>query len=888
MLDSLTKSKELWDSINSYWSLVKNQGFIDYIWQGMIETTQDIYNRKSMIEAYSPEVSSNYYETVWDRFTVATTTLDDDIISIPTLQDGINSYSNIYEEGVEYTIDSHEINWVGSAPNHTYLWAPTVKRENVLISTFNDDFFGLQLSSGYSPSEQQYLINMFWTIAKRGGLTTHYIDAILTGLSGLPVAYYPGRVKDVGTSITIEHLIQTNILRYNDTNLVYGSKITDEITIINNSFESSETYSVGDVIYIGNAYYHVGRVSETNYIIYENIEDVTDSATVYLKLDVPEEYYNNCCVLDQDQNVYPFINGNVSSMPTGDYTSIFVGHRQIIKEHLNGDSTIYSYTTITTIPTPTVQVTSGDYVVAFTPLQTYFTTYSWGDITSDATSEDVEEKLDQLSAKYLNEAGYNYAILEDLDGTILTVAKNGESYIVADDHLHIQQMNTDSEQVDSLSGSGQTWTVVVPDPNSVVFRKKDTVILYQPYTSDTGLNVHRKQICYIVDGEYNYETQKYTLTIRGALDAIYSSIGDDDRPYIAKQSIAHNISKIDSASDGEVGEYKIMLDSKNVAPLSNLPIIKKAKYGNYGDSVVDLIDSISGDEIIVDTTDDISGDVYQYVIIKDSSYPATIYQITGIAHFVLSNWNFSGVNALDGEENNATADTPFPLGTYKTSAPTSLDMIITGMVDGTLTGGIPKAIEFYVLKDIPDLSIYGFGSANNGGGSNGEEWSFPADSVTAGTYIYIASESVSFNTFFGFDPDYVSDVINVNGDDATELFKNGQVIDTFGDVNVDGTGQPWEYTDGWAYRIDNTVPYPMVTVDRNVEYSYTSDASAVIIFIKTLPDHNKILIIPDMDQSSEDRAVIESNILNNQPHYISNIDSVLNKILPAGYSHKWG
>lgn len=29
---------------------------------------------------------------------------------------------------------------------------------------------------------------------------------------------------------------------------------------------------------------------------------------------------------------------------------------------------------------------------------------------------------------------------------------------------------------------------------------------------------------------------------------------------------------------------------------------------------------------------------------------------------------------------------------------------------------------------------------------------------------------------------------------------DGNVIDIFGDINQDGTGQPWEYVDGWAYR----------------------------------------------------------------------------------------
>ena len=131
--------------------------------------------------------------------------------------------------------------------------------------------------------------------------------------------------------------------------------------------------------------------------------------------------------------------------------------------------------------------------------------------------------------------------------------------------------------------------------------------------------------------------------------------------------------------------------------------------------------------------------------------------------------------------------------------------VITGVFDGPLTGGIPKAIELYVLADIADLSFYGFGSANNGNGSDGEEFTFPAVAVSAGTFLYVATEGVSFNTFFGFTPDYISGAAAINGDDAVELFFDGNVIDIFGDINVDGTGQPWEYLDGWVYRNDGSV-----------------------------------------------------------------------------------
>lgn len=131
-------------------------------------------------------------------------------------------------------------------------------------------------------------------------------------------------------------------------------------------------------------------------------------------------------------------------------------------------------------------------------------------------------------------------------------------------------------------------------------------------------------------------------------------------------------------------------------------------------------------------------------------------------------------------------------------------MLITGVIDGPLSGGIPKAIELYVTADIADLSIYGVGSANNGGGTDGAEFTFPSDSVSEGDFIYVASETPGFNNFFGFNPVYTSSAASINGDDAIELFENGSVIDTFGDVNTDGTGELWEYLDGWAYRNSGT------------------------------------------------------------------------------------
>ena len=134
------------------------------------------------------------------------------------------------------------------------------------------------------------------------------------------------------------------------------------------------------------------------------------------------------------------------------------------------------------------------------------------------------------------------------------------------------------------------------------------------------------------------------------------------------------------------------------------------------------------------------------------------------------------------------------------------DLMITGVLDGTLTGGTPKAIEIFVINDVADLSIYGLGSANNGGGTDGEEFTFPAVSADAGDFIYIATETDNFVVFLEFSPDYVSDFAAINGDDAVELFQNGAVVDLYGDIDVDGNGTAWEYLDSWSYRNDGSDP----------------------------------------------------------------------------------
>ncbi|MEM1260972.1 MAG: ExeM/NucH family extracellular endonuclease [Pseudomonadota bacterium] len=148
------------------------------------------------------------------------------------------------------------------------------------------------------------------------------------------------------------------------------------------------------------------------------------------------------------------------------------------------------------------------------------------------------------------------------------------------------------------------------------------------------------------------------------------------------------------------------------------------------------------------------------------------------------------------------------------------DLRIAGVVDGPLPGGLPKAIEIEAVNVIADLSRCGVGAANNGGGTDGQEFTFPNVALAAGDVVFVATEATNFNAFFGFDPTYTStNAASINGDDAVELFCDGVVIDTFGEIDIDGTSQPWEYTDGWAKRIGTTGPDGPVFVFANWTFS---------------------------------------------------------------------
>lgn len=140
-----------------------------------------------------------------------------------------------------------------------------------------------------------------------------------------------------------------------------------------------------------------------------------------------------------------------------------------------------------------------------------------------------------------------------------------------------------------------------------------------------------------------------------------------------------------------------------------------------------------------------------------------------------------------------------------TSSWAQSDLIITGVIDGPLSGGYPKIVELYVINDVADASSYSLNRYSNGGTSASSFFTFPASALTAGSFYTVTQDDPSHVAFFGSSADATAS-ININGDDVVELANNGVAVDVFGEIGVDGTNQCWEHLDGWAYRNNSSSP----------------------------------------------------------------------------------
>lgn len=162
-------------------------------------------------------------------------------------------------------------------------------------------------------------------------------------------------------------------------------------------------------------------------------------------------------------------------------------------------------------------------------------------------------------------------------------------------------------------------------------------------------------------------------------------------------------------------------------------------------------------------------------------------------------------------------------------------------ITGPSSSPVQEYMILYATEDV-DLLDYALGNANNGNDNGG-----PENAIVTESYTVSAGQFVTLyrNPPFGGGPDLSGILHNSatgpkvvfrmvqNGNDVIQLWKkktadaalqssvtkadyaslDWQLVDQFGEVGVDGTSTPWDYTNGFAQRKTGTGPRGAFLID---------------------------------------------------------------------------
>ena len=112
------------------------------------------------------------------------------------------------------------------------------------------------------------------------------------------------------------------------------------------------------------------------------------------------------------------------------------------------------------------------------------------------------------------------------------------------------------------------------------------------------------------------------------------------------------------------------------------------------------------------------------------------------------------------------------------------------------------------------------------GGPNGADENLTG-TLAPGEYYIVAKDETDFDNFYGFLPDQSNgSVVNSNGNEAYFLYQGGTggtLIDQYGERNVDGSGEPWEFDDSQVERIQGPANSTFTLSEWNITTADVAD-----------------------------------------------------------------
>lgn len=143
--------------------------------------------------------------------------------------------------------------------------------------------------------------------------------------------------------------------------------------------------------------------------------------------------------------------------------------------------------------------------------------------------------------------------------------------------------------------------------------------------------------------------------------------------------------------------------------------------------------------------------------------------------------------------------------------------VLTAILDGPCTGGIPKILEIYANGPV-DFTLYTLQNQTNANTTWASGASGAQDLSALGTrtneFVYVimtngvlATATAEYSNITAANS-LESPTMNLNGDDRVRIVNTATtaVIDQFGVSDVDGSGTAWEWLDSWAKRNNGTLP----------------------------------------------------------------------------------
>ncbi len=205
------------------------------------------------------------------------------------------------------------------------------------------------------------------------------------------------------------------------------------------------------------------------------------------------------------------------------------------------------------------------------------------------------------------------------------------------------------------------------------------------------------------------------------------------------------------------------------------------------------------------------------LLVKNINEAVQTHQFTGLTPNTTYYFKIFPYNGT-GSASNYKLDGTIPEASAVTDV-LDLDLVISEVADPR-DSSLAKFVEISNIGittiDFSTTPVY-LGRQSNGGTFSSLQIS---GTLTAGSsrvigYIFSSADTMRFFNAFGFVPDQYSNFVSGNGDDGYFLYYGGDHttgyrFDAYGVINVDGTSEPWEYTDKKAVR-KRTVTGPSPT-----------------------------------------------------------------------------